>query len=146
MKVLVTGSRKFHDRDLVRDALAATELDILVHGKARGADFCAHIACVDFGMSEEARTIRCYPADWEAHGMAAGPKRNQLMIDQEHFIPGEPIDLFLAFPLPDSKGTWDMVKRCFVHAIPGELFSESAFDQQKFRRLKQLYWDSDIPF
>jgi hypothetical protein len=44
-----------------------------------------------------------YPADWTRHGKAAGPKRNQLMLDKE-----KP-DLVIAFP--GGKGTADMVAR-----------------------------------
>jgi len=47
--------------------------------------------------------IRSFPADWEKDGLAAGPMRNQRMLDE-----GKP-DLVIAFP--GGRGTADMVQR-----------------------------------
>lgn len=130
MKVLVTGSRKWQDLEAIKFLLQELkpkkklEPLILVHGRARGADACAHFAAEDMGMSEGDGTIRPYPADWITHGTAAGPLRNQQMIDVEH-QKREPIDICLAFPMPDSIGTWDMVERCLTNGIKVEMCSDS---------------------
>jgi len=47
--------------------------------------------------------VQVFPADWETHGKAAGPIRNQRMLDE-----GRP-DLVVAFP--GGRGTSDMVAR-----------------------------------
>lgn len=77
----------------------ATEV---VHGDARGADKCAKWA------AEEMLGIPCHthPADWDRYGKAAGSIRNQEMLDKH-----PDIGMVLAFPLPGSIGTWDMVGR-----------------------------------
>jgi hypothetical protein len=108
MRVLVCGGRDFDGRDLVFKTLdemlippgemlppAAT----IIHGASpSGADRWAdEWAVVNWtGLAE-------YPADWSAHGKAAGPIRNQRMIDE-----GRP-DVVVAFP--GGRGTADMVRR-----------------------------------
>ena len=49
---------------------------------------------------------RTYVADWERHGRAAGPMRNQLMLDRE-----KP-DGVIAFP--GGRGTEDMKRRALA--------------------------------
>jgi len=70
----------------------------VIHGGARGVD---HLASTWAGVN--GFDAREYSADWEAHGRAAGPIRNQRMIDE-----GKP-DLVIAFP--GGRGTADMVRR-----------------------------------
>ncbi len=70
----------------------------LVNGGAKGADFAGRWWAERFGMQ-----VETYEADWDTHGRAAGPIRNQRMIDE-----GKP-DLVLAFP--GGRGTADMVRR-----------------------------------
>jgi len=72
--------------------------EVVIHGDYRGADKCAKMWAISRGVREEP-----YPADWASHGKAAGPKRNQRMIDE-----GRP-DIVVAFPGGD--GTADMVER-----------------------------------
>lgn len=138
MKVLVTGSRKWRDLEAVKFMLEEFKPTILVHGRARGADACAHFAAEDLGMSVDDQSIRPYPADWEAHGSAAGPLRNQRMVDCEH-SKKEPIDVCLAFPQSDSVGTWDMVTRCFEAGIQVECCTENKQCLKRFEILKAKY-------
>lgn len=99
---LICGGRDFADRALfegaMRDLILHPEDCVIVHGAARGADTLAD------GWAR-ARSIAVYacPADWEAHGKAAGWIRNQDMLEQ--FKP----DVVIAFP--GGRGTADMVKR-----------------------------------
>lgn len=103
MKVLVCGGREFADRDAVFDALDELHegqdgpITLLIHGAARGADSLGG----EWAASRKV-PVRPYPADWEKHGRAAGPKRNQQMLDE-----GKP-DLVVAFP--GGNGTAHMVK------------------------------------
>ena len=72
--------------------------DSIIHGGAPGADMLAAEVAQELGIP-----ARAYPADWRKHGRAAGPIRNQLMLDD-----GKP-DIVVAFP--GGKGTADMIRR-----------------------------------
>jgi hypothetical protein len=104
MNILVCGGRDFTDKQKLFEVLwewhREEDITIISGMNKRGADFFgwlfAHtydIPCLEF------------PADWDTHGKAAGPIRNQLMIDD-----GKP-DLVIAFPTKNSRGTWDMIRR-----------------------------------
>lgn len=122
MRILVTGSREWVDEVAISEALTAL-MDgdsydwALIHGAARGADTIARQIAVDYYDWWE---IQDYPADWDKHGKAAGPIRNAQMLEE-----GKP-DICLAFPLPGSKGTWDMIRKANAAGIevriipPGE--------------------------
>lgn len=91
MKVLVCGGRNFEDRSLVFNTLdrlhAERGIDFLIEGGAKGADRLAYAWALDKGLQH-----RCYPADWNTHGKAAGPIRNRHMLAD-----GNP-DVVVAFP------------------------------------------------
>ena len=109
MKVLVTGDREWDDIETVVAALEQLPRDtIVVHGACRGADSICAVVAEELGMPKP----RGYPADWDKFKKAAGPIRNQQMLDSEH-RESEPIDLCLAFhnDFENSKGTRDMVTR-----------------------------------
>ncbi len=117
-KILVTGDRNWDDIPRVVEELRGYRPGtILVHGACRGADvICAAVA-------EALRfEVRAYPADWEKHRRAAGPIRNQQMLDVEN-KPEEPIDLCLAFhnDIDNSRGTADMLSRVDKADIPWKL-------------------------
>lgn len=101
MRVLVCGGRDYQDRARVFDVLdnlhAANPIDLLIHGNAKGADQLA-----DEWAIGKCDTSTFLPA-WEEHGKAAGPMRNQRMLDE-----GKPA-LVIAFP--GGRGTADMVNR-----------------------------------
>lgn len=112
MRILVCGGRDCSSSDVwnwlesnlrvelafVTGHHASLTIEALIHGGARGADEGAE----RWGKSEHIKTHR-YAADWKKHGKAAGPIRNQRMIDE-----GKP-DVVIAFP--GGKGTADMVSR-----------------------------------
>jgi hypothetical protein len=95
---LVTGGRDYSDSGCVYRYLTQLKPDVIVHGAATGADSLADAWAKHYDVP-----VKRYPADWHAHGRAAGPKRNQQMIDCE-----KP-DVVLAFP--GGKGTADLVRR-----------------------------------
>lgn len=99
MKVLVTGSRDWQDRAAITEGFAITEPTLVIHGDAKGADSIADAVAATAGIDRAK-----FPANWNRHGKSAGPHRNRLMFDIT-----QP-DLVLAFPLPQSRGTWDMVE------------------------------------
>jgi hypothetical protein len=121
-KILVTGDREWSDITRVVEELKGYRPGtILVHGACRGADIiCAAVA-------EALRfEVRPYPADWVKHKKAAGPIRNQQMLDVEN-KPEEPIDLCLAFHnnIQDSRGTADMLDRVVKAGVPWKLCTSS---------------------
>jgi hypothetical protein len=82
---------------------------VIVHGAARGADSIADQMARELGV----RTIPI-PAQWKVHGKAAGPIRNQQMLD-EH----PDIAITYAFRLEGrSNGTDDMISRSKDAGIP----------------------------
>ena len=113
MRVLVCGGRDFADRDLVARTLApyrpqpitAPSEHKIIHGGAAGADTLAREWAEVYGVP-----YREFPADWKTHGRAAGPIRNQRMIDE-----GKP-DLVVAFP--GGRGTADMIRRAEAAGVP----------------------------
>lgn len=111
MRVLVCGGRDYNNFAAVSYALAELRRRhgklIVIQGGATGADWCARRWC--FLLNGPVHMIN-EPADWKAHGKAAGPIRNQLMLD-EH----KP-DLVLAFP--GGNGTADMIRRAEKAGIP----------------------------
>lgn len=100
-RVLVCGSRHYRDRRRVYQVLdAAVErlgLTSILQGGARGADRLAFEWAGERGIPRE--TIK---ADWDGLGRAAGPIRNQKMVDEKP-------DIVIAFPGGD--GTKDLLAR-----------------------------------
>lgn len=103
MRVLVTGGRDYRNISAVSAALDDLRKRYgrltVIQGGATGADEIARIWC---GRQPSVHMIN-EPADWEAHGRAARPIRNQRMLDEHR------PDIVLAFP--GGRGTADMVRR-----------------------------------
>jgi hypothetical protein len=105
ISLLVCGSRTVTDLKWVRclaDTFKYLKVSKVIHGGAKGADTLAGLAAQLLKLDEHV-----FMADWDRHGKAAGPIRNQEMLDE-----GRP-DLVLAL-YPDTgitKGTKDMVDR-----------------------------------
>lgn len=116
--ILVTGSRDLGD-DGVAVILNALDMNVskrkdhlLIHGDAPGVD-----SYLDEVAKYRGWQICAHPADWASYGKAAGPIRNQNMLDHH-----PDIDLVLAFPAPDSRGTWDMVERAVKARLPVRVY------------------------
>ena len=108
MKVLVCGGRHYQHFRKVREALNAlhreTPITGLITGGCSGADAFAE---------EWARNgnipVEVYKADWYTYERAAGPIRNQRMLEAKP-------DLVLAFP--GGRGTADMLRRAREAGVP----------------------------
>lgn len=125
MRILITGSRKWRDRHSVeaaiRDAVirsgAPMDQVVIVHGGAEGADACADVSATAMGLWVEehlANWRHCVPQcahDPVEYCPQAGPRRNQRMVDAG-------ADVCLAFPLADSRGTYDCIRRAHDAGIP----------------------------
>lgn len=132
MKVLVCGDRNWKHRyylDCILDDINVLYgIDEIIEGCANGADRDAGWPCpvevpeVYFhrnGWAERRRIAhRHFPADWKRYGKAAGPIRNQQMLDE-----GKP-DMVIAFHenFNDSKGTKNMVEIARKAGIPTLIF------------------------
>ena len=114
MRILVTGSRHYSDYKIIKKALAFSPLPLfpvtVVHGGATGADTLAGQAARELGFIEEVHL-----ADWSI-GKKAGPLRNQKMVDLG-------ADICLAFPLADSRGTYDCINRAKLAGIPVKIYN-----------------------
>lgn len=126
MKVLVTGDRDWDDVETIVSELEKLPPGtIIVHGACRGADnICAAVGeALGF-------IVRPYPTDWDRYPRAAGPIRNQQMIDAEH-RQDEPIDLCKAFHnnIERSRGTRDMMTRAKKAKITTTLTSSPIMPQ-----------------
>ena len=116
MKVLVCGGRSFDDLPLfdrrMDELHQRYKFTAVVHGGASGADTMAQ-----FWAGFNGLPIEVYHANWKKHGKAAGPIRNQRMIDE-----AKP-DVVVAFA--GGRGTADMKKRALAAGIGVFTFDES---------------------
>jgi hypothetical protein len=120
VRILVTGSRDWTDARVVEVALRAAWFEFgryshpsgltVVHGGAAGADRIA----AAIAESVDWRT-ELHRADWATYGKAAGPIRNQAMVDAG-------ADLVLAFPIGASIGTRDCIRRAEAAGIPVRVY------------------------
>ena len=78
MRAIVTGNRTYANAEAIRSALRALpEASTVVHGGCpTGSDVIADRLARPMGHVPE-----IHPAEWHAHGPAAGPIRNQAMVD-----------------------------------------------------------------
>lgn len=129
MKVLVCGGRDFTSREAVFATLdhlhSIHGFTAICHGAAKGADRLS-------GKWAEERSLPClsYPADWQNHGLSAGPRRNRQMLKE--FKP----DLVVAFP--GGTGTAHMVgisKKAGVRVIT---YEESITQPWKVGRVGEI--------
>lgn len=110
MRILVCGGRNYDKVKIVNACLDTFKQKwgniTIIQGGARGAD---RLACA----WAKRNNVPCeqFDAEWSKNGRAAGPIRNQQMIDE-----GKP-DLFVAFP--GGAGTADMVARLRKANISG---------------------------
>lgn len=96
LRLLVCGDRNWYDSVVVEKKIRELNPSIIIHGAARGADSLASSVAKQLGIP-----VLKFPALWEKYGRAAGPIRNQQMLDE-----GDP-NFVLAFhdDIEHSKGT-----------------------------------------
>jgi hypothetical protein len=109
MRVLICGDRNWDKEGIVKRVLLQSGATVVIHGDARGADSIAGTLATSLGLKVEA-----FPADWQRYGRAAGPIRNQQMLDE-----GRPEKVIAFHPsIETSKGTADMVRRARAAGLP----------------------------
>ena len=105
MRVIVCGGRKYRNEARVWKELNNLHSKIpftsfMQGGEPNGADRIAkEWAKTKIGLER----FEC-KADWTTYGKAAGPIRNSRMLEWKP-------DMVVAFPDPESKGTWDMIDK-----------------------------------
>lgn len=118
IRIIVAGTRTFSDYELLRNKLDdfISELNqkypgkqiVIITGAAKGADQLG-----SFYARSHNIPLKEFPADWNTYGRAAGPIRNQQMLDYVlHEIP-----VLIVFWDGESRGTKNMIniaKRCNV--------------------------------
>jgi len=119
--IIVAGDRHWDDLGLIRAALEDVKPSVVIHGGAQGADYLAGRAAIALGIK-----VIVHFADWKTYGKAAGPIRNQLMLDQH-----PETARLVAFHdwLDNSKGTRDMVARAKARGLPVSLYSHVGLDE-----------------
>lgn len=127
MKVIICGDRNWRNPapiELVlrglRQNLGHGQRITVLEGEAKGADTLARQVAEKLRAEWDGEDwgwatieVWAFPAKWGEYGKAAGPKRNQAMLDNDP-------DLVIAFhdDLSNSKGTKDMVKRARRKGTP----------------------------
>jgi len=111
--VLICGDRYWINKDVIRRELLPLKEHnpniIIITGACKGADLLGEEVAKELGFQ-----IKSYPANWNRHGNAAGPIRNQQMIDENK------VDLVLAFHsnINNSRGTLNMINKAKAKNIP----------------------------
>lgn len=95
--VIVTGGRHYADQDKMQSVLQLFDIAMLIQGGATGADNLARIYA-----SKNKVYIETFEADWDKHGRAAGPIRNNIMLEENRNA------VVIAFP--GGNGTDDCVR------------------------------------
>jgi hypothetical protein len=116
-RVIVSGSPELgiESAELIKTTLETKLAGIdpakvtIVHGDAKGADQLVVKAGRELGMN-----IEVHRADWKIHDKAAGPIRNQQMIDAG----AHQVIAFVNKPVHQERGTADIVGRARNKNIP----------------------------
>lgn len=132
MRILITGSRNWEDREAIRQALIKAgqaagvhpQAVTVVHGGARGADRIAGELAREFGCS-----VEVHRADWERYGKRAGFVRNAAMVNAG-------ADVCLAFPLGESRGTRHCMREAEKAGIEISEWQPSATDRPEEGRTR----------
>ncbi len=116
-RILICGSRDWIDYDAILREVHARcdEISHVISGTARGADTLGELAA----KACKIPVVR-FPANWKRYGRAAGPIRNQQMLDE-----GNPDEVWAFSPdLRKSRGTKDMVHRATKAGVTYHVFNE----------------------
>ena len=115
MRVLFCGDRDWTDALMIEVAVVKLPSNtVIIHGACRGADRIAGREGERHGFE-----VIPFPAEWDKYHKAAGPIRNEQMINE-----GLP-DIVYAFHdhLDQSTGTRDMIDKAESAGIPVTLFT-----------------------
>lgn len=121
-RVLFCGDREWTDKELIHNVLVSFLRlpEVLIEGECRGADVLSREVAEAEGIP-----VLPFPAEWSRYDRAAGPIRNQKMLDE-----GKP-SLVVAFhdDLGRSKGTKRMISQALKAGIKVLHVSHSGVEQ-----------------
>lgn len=113
MKIIIAGGRDFDDiqrLDVVMYHWDETDPCLeIVCGMAKGADALGYSWAVCNNVS-----LACFYADWDTHGKAAGPIRNEQMADYA--------DVLVAFWDGKSRGTKNMIDQALKKGLETHVY------------------------
>ncbi len=122
IRIIVAGTRTFSDYELLRNRLDdfisklkqkhPDKQVVIITGAAKGADQLG-----SFYARSHNIPLKEFPADWTTYGKAAGPIRNQQMLDYAlHEIPE-----LIVFWDGESRGTKNMMNIAKRHNVQTEI-------------------------
>ena len=118
----VCGGRDFVDKERLYTVLDRYDerhgISWIVSGGAKGADELAE----QYAKDRQVRGYSVFVAQWERFGRPAGYVRNGLIV--------ESVDVLIAFPTENSKGTWDTVEKAKQAGIPTYIFNPITLDNE----------------
>jgi len=104
---IITGSHHWDEDNREPIARALAGYDVVVHGGAEGADYVAEVVAA----GDAAMTPIALPY-WGRLGKRGGPRRNDELVKLALLLRELGCEVTChAFPLPDSTGTWDAVRK-----------------------------------
>ena len=109
-RVIIAGCRDFNDYELLKEKcdyfLQDEEKEdvVIISGHASGADALGERYAQERGFQ-----LETFPADWKAHGRAAGPIRNARMASAANAL--------IAFWDGKSRGTKNMIETAKNHNL-----------------------------
>lgn len=122
MRVLITGSRFWDNKEIIRTELTKLGLNhTLVSGNCpQGADLLCENVAKSLGWN-----LELYPADWNKYGKSAGFQRNKIMVNLPPVA-----NLCLAFIKNKSKGASMTARLAYQEGIPLKVFLQNSFSSQ----------------
>ena len=126
VKAIVCGGRHFDNYDYLEITLDSIfeELDLdyenieIVSGNCNGTDKLG-----EQYAKEHCIKTKVFPAEWKKYGRAAGPIRNEKMIE---YISNSDLPVVIAFVSENSKGTLDTIKRANKRNLKTFIFEYSS--------------------
>ena len=116
--VIIAGSRTIDDKSKLTSIISTDDLAQrmveMVHGGAKGVDQTAKEIVEEHWDNTE---ITCFEPDWEEHGKAAGPIRNQEM--------AEYADSLIAIWDGESSGTRSMIEKALDENLDIHIYNLS---------------------
>lgn len=109
-RVIIAGCRDFNDYELLKEKCdyflqdVKKEDVVIISGHASGADALGERYAQERGFQ-----LETFPADWKAHGRAAGPIRNARMASA--------VNALIAFWDGKSRGTKNMIETAKNHNL-----------------------------
>ena len=111
MKLAIVGSRNYHNyeefKQNILNILTVDNLSIgeIISGGASGADKLAERFAAEYQIP-----IKVFKPEWKKYGKAAGPLRNQQIIEECTHV--------IAFPSVQGKGTQDSIRKAQLLGKP----------------------------